>query len=101
MGDFGDAERRILAFMAEGTEFVFQEKNYKIILSGKPTCHKGEPKTDIYILAELSYDCKGQKRQKTHETGENTGYAGTVEMYQDGGTKLVEFNSWGLFEYEK
>ena len=26
MGDFGDAERRILAFMAEGTEFVFQEK---------------------------------------------------------------------------
>ena len=31
MGDFGDAERRILAFMAEGTEFVFQEKNYKII----------------------------------------------------------------------
>ena len=56
MGDFGDAERRILAFMAEGTEFVFQEKNYKIILSGKPTCHKGEPKTDIYILAESSSD---------------------------------------------
>lgn len=55
----------------------------------------------IFILAELSYDCKGQKRQKTHETGENTGYAGTVEMYQDGGTKLVKFNSWGLFEYEK
>ena len=56
MGDFGDAERRILAFMAEGTEFMFQEKNYKIILSGKPTCHKGEPKTDIYILAESSSD---------------------------------------------
>ena len=37
----------------------------------------------IFILAELSYDCKGQKRQKTHETGENAGYAGTVEMYQD------------------
>ena len=33
MGDFGDAERRILAFMAEGTEFVFQEKNYKINLA--------------------------------------------------------------------
>ena len=56
MGDFGDAERSILAFMAEGTEFMFQEKNYKIILSGKPTCHKGEPKTDIYILAESSSD---------------------------------------------
>lgn len=56
MGDFGDAERRILTFMAEGTEFVFQEKKYKVILSGKPTCHKGEPKTDIYILAESISD---------------------------------------------
>ena len=56
MGDFGDAERRILALMAEGTEFVFQEKEYKILLSGKPTCYKGEPKTDIYILAESSSD---------------------------------------------
>lgn len=54
MGDFGDAERRILAFMTEGTEFVFQDKKYKVIFSGKPTCHKGEPKTDIYILAKWS-----------------------------------------------
>lgn len=56
MGDFSDAERRILAFMTVGTEFVFREKNYKVILSGKPTCHKGEPKTDIYILAESTSD---------------------------------------------
>lgn len=56
MGDFGDAERRILAFMTEGTEFAFQDKKYKVILSGKPTCHKGEPKTDIYILAESEHD---------------------------------------------
>lgn len=56
MGDFGDAERRILAFMAEGTKFVFQGKNYKVTLSGKPTCHKGEPKTDIYISAKSASD---------------------------------------------
>ena len=56
VGDFGDAERGILAFMTEETEFVFQNKKYKVILSGKPTCHKGEPKTDIYILAESEYD---------------------------------------------
>ena len=56
MGDFGDAERRILAFMTEGTEFVFQDKKYKVIFSGKPTCHKGEPKTDIYILAKYEHD---------------------------------------------
>lgn len=56
MGDFGDAERRILAFMTEGTEFVFQDKKYRVIFFGKPTCHKGEPKTDIYILAESEHD---------------------------------------------
>lgn len=56
VGDFGDAERGILAFMTEETEFVFQNKKYKVILSGKPTCHKAEPKTDIYILAESEYD---------------------------------------------
>lgn len=56
MGDFGDAERRILAFMSVGTEFVFEDKEYKVILSGKPTCQKGEPKTDIYILAESVSD---------------------------------------------
>lgn len=56
MGDFGDAERRILALMVEGTEFTFRNNNYKVILSGKPTCHKGEPKTDIYILAESVSD---------------------------------------------
>lgn len=56
MGDFGDAERRILAFMTEGTEFVFQDKKYKVIFSGKTTCHKGEPKTDIYILAKSEHD---------------------------------------------
>lgn len=56
MGDFGDAERRILAFMTEGTEFVFQDRKYRVIFSGKPTCHKGEPKTDIFILAESEND---------------------------------------------
>lgn len=56
MGDFGDAERRILAFMSEGTEFYFQGKRYMVTLSGKPTCHKGEPKTDIFIRAKSVSD---------------------------------------------
>ena len=29
MGDFGEAERRILGFMSEGTEFVFEGKEYE------------------------------------------------------------------------
>lgn len=52
MGDFGDAERRIKDLMSEGTVFEFQGIQYRIIMSDKPTCPKGEPKTDIYIHAE-------------------------------------------------
>jgi hypothetical protein len=56
MGDFGDAERRILGFMTAGTEFDINGKHYTVILSDKPTCYKGEPKTDIYILAKSDTD---------------------------------------------
>ena len=52
MKDFKDAERKILSLMAVGSEFNFKKKHYKILLSGKPICKKGEPKTDIYILAQ-------------------------------------------------
>ena len=56
MGDFGDAERKILSFMVEGTEFEFEDRKYVVELSGKPTCHKGEPKTVIYVLAKSSLE---------------------------------------------
>lgn len=56
MGTFGEAERRILAFMSPGTKFNFRGKQYKIVMSDKPTCRDGEPKTDIYILAENDFD---------------------------------------------
>lgn len=52
MGDFGDAERKIKKLMAVGVVFEFHGVQYKVLKSGKPTCPKGEPKTDIYILAE-------------------------------------------------
>lgn len=56
MKNFGEAERKILNLMSEGTEFIFHDKYYKVILSGKPTCQKGEPKTDIYVLAKSEFD---------------------------------------------
>jgi hypothetical protein len=56
MGDFGDAERKILSYMSEGTKFTFCGKSYKVKISGKPTCQKGEPKTDIYVLAASASD---------------------------------------------
>ncbi len=56
MKNFGEAERKILNLMSEGTEFIFHDKYYKVILSGKPTCQKGEPKTDIYVLAKYEFE---------------------------------------------
>lgn len=48
---FGAAEHRILDMFKTGTSFIFNNINYVVTVSGKPTCSKGEPKTDIYIEA--------------------------------------------------
>ncbi len=50
MSTFGEAERHIQQYFVEGNWVRFNGKIYKIKKSGKPTCPKGEPKTDIYIL---------------------------------------------------
>jgi hypothetical protein len=56
MGTFGEAERKILGFMVPGTNIFFNNKKYTILKSDKPTCRNGEPKTDIYVLAESDTD---------------------------------------------
>lgn len=56
MPDFGDAERRILAYFTLGTKFEFKNKVFEVIEAGKPTCPHGEPKTDIYILAQSGFE---------------------------------------------
>ncbi len=48
---FGEDERGILAYFRSGTSFIYRNKRYIVEESGKPTCSRGEPKTDIYILA--------------------------------------------------
>lgn len=50
--NFGDTERYIKSLFAENSEFQLDGTTYKILLSGKPTCSNGEPKTDIYVLVE-------------------------------------------------
>ena len=50
--DFGISERRILSLFTPGAVFDYFGKRCTVVLSGKPTCYKGEPKTDIYVLAE-------------------------------------------------
>lgn len=52
--NFSTNEKHILSLFPIGTKFVFNEENYIVTLSGKPTCEKGEPKTDIYISARDS-----------------------------------------------
>lgn len=52
MPEFSDAERRILSYFTQGTEIVFKNRTLKVKEADKPTCSHGEPKTDIYVLAE-------------------------------------------------
>lgn len=49
---FGEAEQNILRLFNEGSTFTYHDVDYTVTLSGKPTCSKGEPKTDIYIAAQ-------------------------------------------------
>ncbi len=55
MPTFGEAERRIASLLRAGNTFFYNGDNFTIINSGKPTCVKGEPKTDIYVEAESEY----------------------------------------------
>lgn len=48
--NFSDSERYIKELFPRGTMFTNNNKHYEVILSDKPTCSKGEPKTDLYIL---------------------------------------------------
>ncbi|WP_138206468.1 hypothetical protein [Haloimpatiens lingqiaonensis] len=48
--NFTDSERYIKELFYKGNTFINNNKNYEVILSDKPTCSKGEPKTDLYIL---------------------------------------------------
>lgn len=48
--NFSDSERYIKGLFCTGTTFTNSNKHYEVILSDKPTCSKGEPKTDLYIF---------------------------------------------------
>ena len=52
--NFGAEERKIKSILSPGTVFTYNGKAYTVIESGKPTCYKGEPKTDIYVLASFA-----------------------------------------------
>lgn len=56
MAKFGDAERHIASLLSIGNKFTLHNRKYTITNSDKPTCDKGEPKTDIYVLANDEND---------------------------------------------
>lgn len=50
--NFSESEKSILGLFAVGRRFNYDNKEYTVIRADKPTCDKGEPKTDIYVLAK-------------------------------------------------
>lgn len=54
--NFSESEKNILGLFAVGRRFNYDNKEYTVIIADKPTCDKGEPKTDIYVLAKSETD---------------------------------------------
>ena len=50
--DFSKWEEKITKMFTKGSSFNYKEKNYTVVLSGKPRPTKGECKTDVYIKAK-------------------------------------------------
>lgn len=48
---FSKEEKHVLELFDAGKTFEYAGKKYCVILSDKPTCKSGEPKTDIYVKA--------------------------------------------------
>ena len=58
--NFGEIERYINSLFIPKTQIQSDSKNYVILYAGKPTCTKGEPKTDIYVRLKLNDDSNRQ-----------------------------------------
>lgn len=74
MPKFGSSERNIKELFYEGVTFYYDGNEYEVLECGKPTCRKGEPKTDIYILAEskgYEYEFKISFKQTNADFIEN------------------------------
>ena len=55
---FGDAERYVCGLFSVGQRFNYDGITYQVECVGKPTCGRGEPKTDVYVLASSNYGSK-------------------------------------------
>lgn len=58
MVNFRQSEQNILALFTVGQSVIYERQKYEVIKSGKPTCGKGEPKTDIYVLLQDNQNAK-------------------------------------------
>ena len=83
MTNFGASERSIKELFYEGVTFNYDGNEYEVLECGKPTCRKGEPKTDIYILAESNgyeYEFKISFKQTNADFIENKTNAERAEL---------------------
>lgn len=73
MADFIKAEELIRQYLQVGSKFRMDDVDYVVKLAGKPQSQrgKGQPKTDIYVLAESSL---GEKEIKISYKKENADF---------------------------
>lgn len=84
--EFGENERRICSLFEKGTEFEYEGETYRVLENAdKPTCSKGEPKTDIFIRtinlnSKEQYDFKVSYKQSNADFLENKTNAERAEL---------------------
>ena len=63
--NYSEFERRVLGFFRIGSNFNYENRNYEVVTSGKPSSlGGGEPKTDVYVLAKATDDASYRKEFK-------------------------------------
>ncbi|CDX64492.1 Putative uncharacterized protein [Leuconostoc citreum] len=55
---YGELEHKVISLFSTGTKFNWKNESYTVVLSDKPRAKRGEPKTDVYILASKVTDSK-------------------------------------------
>lgn len=83
--NFGEAERYINDLFEVNSTFVYENETYEVLFSGKPTCAKGEPKTDIYIYCRrisdnTSHELKISVKKSNADFLENKTSANRAEL---------------------
>lgn len=103
MPDFGDAERRILAYFTKGLSLIYNDENVEVVEAAKPTCAHGEPKTDIYVRVKNADESESEikisyKKENADFIENKTNSERAEQLFGDDWREIIERSTIGIRE---